>query len=249
MNCDEDEDDEDGNDHDAEINKPLVWVCRSSELGRILDVGDLDHFVKLSRVPIEFRIIGIKPQIENSQFEVHTDGSRIGDDCGFSVCILKNEHPFKIFKFKLSKNNTVFQAELAAINFAVRWAQENGSKINIYTDSQSSIEALRSTRPRSAFVIEAKKNFYLAGNSVGLTWVKAHVGDPGAYRHSVLEQTATQTAKRDRKISKAGLPCSVNVLEQSTIVTLEGFDWTSESDVTLLHNASAVRHSYLVYSS
>ncbi|GBM22912.1 hypothetical protein AVEN_136337-1 [Araneus ventricosus] len=36
------------------------------------------------------------------------------------------------------------------------------------------------------------------------------------------------------------------VLEQSTIVTLEGSDWTSESDVTLLHIASTVRHAYLV---
>ncbi|GBN57286.1 hypothetical protein AVEN_167097-1 [Araneus ventricosus] len=85
----------------------------------------------------------------------------------------------EIFKFKLSKNNTVYQAELAAINFAVRWTQENGFKINIYTNSQSSIEALRSTRPRPAFVVEAKKNFYLAGYSVELTWVKAHAGDPG----------------------------------------------------------------------
>ncbi|GBL76173.1 hypothetical protein AVEN_234454-1 [Araneus ventricosus] len=161
----------------AEFQKFQVWVCRSSELCHVLDVGELVHFVNLSSVPIEFRIIDIKPQIENSQFEVCTDGSRIGDDCGFSVCILKNEHPFKIFKFKLSKNNTIFQAELAAINFAVRWVQENGFKINIYTDSQSSIEALQSTRPRSAFVIEAKKNFYLVGNSVGLTWVKAHVDD------------------------------------------------------------------------
>ncbi|GBN23726.1 hypothetical protein AVEN_52249-1, partial [Araneus ventricosus] len=108
------------------------FVCRSSEFGRVLDVGELDHFVKLSSVTIECRIIDIKPQIENSRFEVYTDGSRIGDDCGLSVCILKNEHSFKIFKFKLSKNNTVFQAELAAINFTVRWAQENGFKINIY---------------------------------------------------------------------------------------------------------------------
>ncbi|GBL79991.1 hypothetical protein AVEN_29016-1 [Araneus ventricosus] len=143
----------------AEFQKFQVWVCRSSELGRVLDVRELDHFVKLSSVPIEFRIIDIKPQIANSQFEVYTDGSRIGDDCGLSVCILKNEHPFKIFKFKLSKNNTVFQAELAAINFAVRWTQENGFKINIYTDSQSLIKALRSARPRSAFVIRGKKEF------------------------------------------------------------------------------------------
>ncbi|GBN49702.1 hypothetical protein AVEN_266078-1 [Araneus ventricosus] len=48
-------------------------------------------------------------------------------------------------------------------------------------------------------------------------------GCPDAYRHSVLEQ--------------------------STSVTLEGSDWTSESDITVLHIASTMRHSYLVYSS
>ncbi|GBN74610.1 hypothetical protein AVEN_268121-1 [Araneus ventricosus] len=40
-----------------------------------------------------------------------------------------------------------------------------------------------------------------------------------------------------------------SVLEQSTIVTLEGSDWTNESDVTLLHIASTVRHAYLIYST
>ncbi|GBM28487.1 hypothetical protein AVEN_135656-1 [Araneus ventricosus] len=65
-----------------EFQKFQVWVCRSSELSRVLDVCEFDHFVKFSSVPIEFRIIDIKPQIANSQFEVYTDGSRIGDDCG-----------------------------------------------------------------------------------------------------------------------------------------------------------------------
>ncbi|GBM38476.1 hypothetical protein AVEN_24574-1 [Araneus ventricosus] len=120
----------------TEFQKFQVWVCRSSE---VLDVGELDHFVKLFSVPIEFRMIDIKSEITNYQCEEYTDESRIGDDCGLSVCILKNEHPFKIFKFTLSKNNTVFQAELAAIDFVVRWAQEKGFKINIHTDSQSSI--------------------------------------------------------------------------------------------------------------
>ncbi|GBN10656.1 hypothetical protein AVEN_206245-1 [Araneus ventricosus] len=70
--------------------------------------------------------------------------------------------------------------------------QENGFKINIYTDSQSSIEALWSSRPRFAFVIEAKKNLYLAGDSDGLACVEAHVGDMGnelADHHAKLPTT------------------------------------------------------------
>ncbi|GBL75870.1 hypothetical protein AVEN_234218-1 [Araneus ventricosus] len=64
------------------------------------------------------------------------------------------------------------------LNLDFLWTLENHKSINIHTDSQSSIETLRSTRPRSAFVISVKKNFYLAGDLVGLDWVQAHVGDP-----------------------------------------------------------------------
>ncbi|GBN28302.1 hypothetical protein AVEN_81410-1 [Araneus ventricosus] len=74
---------------------------------------------------------------------------------------------------------TTENAELAAIDFAVCWALENGVRINIHTDSQSSIKALRSARSRSATVNKVKKNYYLSEGSVRLTWVKAHAGDPG----------------------------------------------------------------------
>ncbi|GBN26132.1 hypothetical protein AVEN_56966-1, partial [Araneus ventricosus] len=70
-------------------------------------------------------------------------------------------------------------AELTAIDFAVCSALESGVRINIYTDSQSSIKALRSARSRSATVNKVKKILYLVEGPVGLTCVKAHAGDPG----------------------------------------------------------------------
>ncbi|GBO04646.1 hypothetical protein AVEN_268492-1 [Araneus ventricosus] len=39
-----------------------------------------------------------------------------------------------------------------------------------------------------------------------------------------------------------------SILEQSTIVTLEGSDWTNESDVTLLHIASTLKESVRAWS-
>ncbi|GBM00576.1 hypothetical protein AVEN_77380-1 [Araneus ventricosus] len=103
----------------------------------MLDINNLEHHIKLTDVPIELRTLNIIQKELNNQYEVYMDGSRIGDDTGFFVCILKNGEPFKIFQFKLNKNNTVFQAELAAIDFVVCWAFENGVRINIHTDSQS----------------------------------------------------------------------------------------------------------------
>ncbi|GBM80186.1 hypothetical protein AVEN_141654-1 [Araneus ventricosus] len=61
----------------------------------------------------------------------------------------------------------------------VRRVLEKKNKINIITDSQSSIEALRSSRSRSEVVISAKENFNSVGGQIGPAWVKAHAGNPG----------------------------------------------------------------------
>ncbi|GBM88248.1 hypothetical protein AVEN_207936-1 [Araneus ventricosus] len=73
----------------------------------------------------------------------------------------------------------VFQAELAAIEFAVNWAVKEKVKVNIHTDSFSSISAINSANTRSEFVNKVKSNIFKAKNMVGLSWVKAHVGIPG----------------------------------------------------------------------
>ncbi|GBN28512.1 hypothetical protein AVEN_259043-1, partial [Araneus ventricosus] len=130
-------------------------------------------------IPLETIVLNIESQVPGSRFEVYTDGSKSDSEAGFAVCILEHEEPYEIFKFKLGVNNTVSQAQLAAIDFVVRWALGKKIKINIITDSQSSNEALRSSRSWSEVVIRAKENFNLAGGQIGLAWVKAHAGNPG----------------------------------------------------------------------
>ncbi|GBM91299.1 hypothetical protein AVEN_97932-1, partial [Araneus ventricosus] len=75
--------------------------------------------------------------------------------------------------------NSVFQAELEAIHFACNWALQNNYKINIHTDSLSSILAIQSANSRSGFVYSVKQDIFKARHLVGLSWVKAHVGIPG----------------------------------------------------------------------
>ncbi|GBN25021.1 hypothetical protein AVEN_183064-1, partial [Araneus ventricosus] len=70
-------------------------------------------------------------------------------------------------------------AELAAIEFAVNWAVKEKVKVNIHTDSLSSISAINSANTRSEFVSKVKSNIFKTKNMVGLSWVKAHVGIPG----------------------------------------------------------------------
>ncbi|GBL90857.1 hypothetical protein AVEN_27972-1 [Araneus ventricosus] len=85
----------------------------------------------------------------------------------------------KIICHKLEPKNTVFQAELAALGVAADWAVENNTKINIFTDRKSSIDALKSHGTKSNFVNSIKNKFRLAERLVGFTWVKSHAGIPG----------------------------------------------------------------------
>ncbi|GBM56000.1 hypothetical protein AVEN_45145-1 [Araneus ventricosus] len=82
-------------------------------------------------------------------------------------------------KYGQGHTNSVFQAELAAIQYAANWAVSENSNINIYTDSLSSILALQSASSRSNFVNKAKSDLYGAKNMVSLSWVRAHVGIQG----------------------------------------------------------------------
>ncbi|GBM32698.1 hypothetical protein AVEN_223476-1 [Araneus ventricosus] len=95
------------------------------------------------------KVLELRYKDQDSHFEVYTDGSKIDGGVGLSVCILDGEIQHKILCKKLEPQNTVFQAELVALGEAVDWAIENKKKINIYTDSRSSIEALKSYRSKS----------------------------------------------------------------------------------------------------
>ncbi|GBN02977.1 Putative protein in type-1 retrotransposable element R1DM, partial [Araneus ventricosus] len=156
-----------------------IWTCRSRGLDGVIDLFKLDKFEKQSEIPLNTRVLELRDKVQDIHFEVYTDGSKVDGAVGFSVCILQGEIQHKIICKKLEPQNTVFQAELAALGEAVDWAIENKKKINIYTDSRSSIEALRSYGSRSKFVISIKNKFWLAEGLVGLPWVKAHVGIPG----------------------------------------------------------------------
>ncbi|GBM98623.1 hypothetical protein AVEN_118818-1, partial [Araneus ventricosus] len=163
----------------AEFIKFRIWVKRSNEYNTIFDINLLDEYVPFKNIPSRQKLINLDSKISNADYEIYTDGSRIENETGFAVCILKDEINIQNYLFKLNTFNSVFQAELAAIEFAVNWAVKEKVKVNIHTDSLSSISAINSADTRSEFVNKVKSNIYKAKNMVGLSWVKAHVGIPG----------------------------------------------------------------------
>ncbi|GBO43827.1 hypothetical protein AVEN_68613-1, partial [Araneus ventricosus] len=135
--------------------------------------------------------------LDDADFEVYTDGSRVGDNVDCAVCTFQNNVLSPPFCYKLESFNTFLQAEFFAIYFATCWALENGHKINIYTDSLSSIQILRSPNTKSDFIIKIKEKLSKVGGLVGLFWVKDHAGNPGNETADHFAKLATE--KREFK--------------------------------------------------
>ncbi|GBM32348.1 hypothetical protein AVEN_10680-1 [Araneus ventricosus] len=162
----------------AEFIKFRIWVNRSNEYNTIVDINLLDKYMPFKNIPSRQRLINLDSNIPNANYEIYTDGSRIENETGFSVCILKDETNMQNHLFKLNTFNSVFQAKLAAIEFEVNWAVKEKVKVK-HTDSLSSISAINSANTRSKFVNKVKSNIFKAKNMVCLSWFKSHVGIPG----------------------------------------------------------------------
>ncbi|GBN80365.1 hypothetical protein AVEN_97595-1, partial [Araneus ventricosus] len=164
---------------EAEFKKFQIWVRRSNHFNNIIDSVPLDYNINIKNIASDIKFISPPEQLLNPDFEVYTDGSRMEDGVGLAVCTFQNSQNMDNFLFKLNEYNSVFQAELAAIQYAANWAATNNKRINIFSDSLSSIMALKSAHSRSKFVNSTKQILFSAKDLVGLSWVKAHVGIPG----------------------------------------------------------------------
>ncbi|GBM37415.1 hypothetical protein AVEN_221557-1 [Araneus ventricosus] len=116
----------------AEFIKFRIWVNRSNEFNTIFDINLLDKYVPFKNILSRQKLINLDSKISNADYEIYTDGSRIENETGFAVCILKDEINIQNYLFKLNTFNSVFQAELAAIEFAVNWAQTESESQHTY---------------------------------------------------------------------------------------------------------------------
>ncbi|GBM32078.1 hypothetical protein AVEN_150067-1 [Araneus ventricosus] len=88
--------------------------------------------------------------------EVYTDGSKINDQTGSAFCVIANEAITKTWKAKLSPANTVFQSEMLAFKAAIEWANTANEDVNIWSDSESSLQVLKSFNVKSKITQEAQ---------------------------------------------------------------------------------------------
>ena len=119
----------------------------------------------------------------NADFEVFTDGSKLGGLAGSGFIIYGKDSTWS-GSFHLGADPTVFQAEVFAIKQAMnqlRAIAPKRSKIVIYSDSQANLLALNKRTVNSKVVQDAVESLNLLDNSnqITLRWVRAHVGHRG----------------------------------------------------------------------
>ncbi|XP_035213907.1 uncharacterized protein LOC118187742 [Stegodyphus dumicola] len=127
---------------------------------------------------IKFTPITNSQQRNNTSTIAYTDGSKIDDKVGCGVYIPIQNNIAEDIKWKgfLKNNNTVFQAELAAIKYAIAIASENNiSNLLIKTDSQAALLAIKDPNNRSPIAFQINQDSISSPiNSITIEWIKGH---------------------------------------------------------------------------
>ena len=130
---------------------------------------------------------------------LYTDGSKTQEGVGFAVY---GEN--LIIQHSLPSWATVYTAELLAIKYALDAVSVHKlNNVIIFSDSQSSLEAVKTYTPQNKLVSEIQYMLYKlkqSNISVSLCWVPSHIGIGG-------NENADKYAKE-----ATSLPCSINYL-------------------------------------
>jgi ribonuclease HI len=121
--------------------------------------------------------------------EIYTDGSKLQLDTehrvGAAFTVHKDGNMVEFSLKRLNNKASVFEAELSALYGALNWCKLNtysDESINIYSDSLSSLLALKSIHTSHPFVEEIKQLYTKIkskGIGVSLHWIPAHTGFEG----------------------------------------------------------------------
>ncbi len=138
----------------------------------------------LDRVRRERISVGGNDEVTLPDLTLYTDGSKMEGvaGCGWAAChgdsIVWEDHTY------LGRHASVFQAEVTAIEQAIRWASSNcdeGTNILIRSDSQAAIQAILGTESRSKVVLSCIRYFRKAKENlrISLQWVRGHNDNTG----------------------------------------------------------------------
>ncbi|GBN12403.1 hypothetical protein AVEN_44620-1 [Araneus ventricosus] len=133
---------------------------------------------------------------------------------------------------QLSSFNTVFQAELLAIQEACLWLSKTNQQKKIWSDSESSLHSIASIDTKSP-ISQQTQEILLKSTNIKLGWFKAHVGYSG-------NETVDEQAK---KATQKGIPTFIpaprnhikSLLQKESIIRWQK-EWDNGETGRSVHN-------------
>lgn len=122
---------------------------------------------------------------------IYTDGSKMDDGVGCAFVAYHKGVTLCEKRFKLNNYNTVYQAELSALDVAIEWCSRSSfTDFHIYSDSMSSVQALMNLFPTDKLLYNIYSNIRLLNNKcIYIGWIKSHVGLVGNERADFLAKS------------------------------------------------------------
>ena len=124
--------------------------------------------------------------MENAQTEldcnVYTDGSKINDQVGAGVFIIRRGITIAEHKVRIPDTSTVYQAEIMAIKEAAGLLSQipDLTTVKFFVDSQAALRTFQSIHLKSKLAFQTFEALNRVHHQQMLfVWTKAHVGNPG----------------------------------------------------------------------
>lgn len=130
---------------------------------------------------------------------IYTDGSKMIHGVGAAFTVYYDGIFIQDFKVTLHSKNSIFQAELLAIRYAINWfINSRFHDAVIFTDSRASFMVLQRTFPVNNIVKEIFDMLIQnARKRITVGWTRAHIGNIGNERADELAKSAINENESD----------------------------------------------------
>ncbi|GBL98497.1 hypothetical protein AVEN_111621-1 [Araneus ventricosus] len=97
------------------------------------------------------------------------------DKTGNAFCVREEDTMKYEWMAQLHPFNTVFQAELLAIQEACLWASKTNQQVKVWSDNESRLHSIASIDTKSP-IAQQIQEILLKYTNIKLGWIRAHVG-------------------------------------------------------------------------